>query len=197
MVDRELGKPIGLLTLADNSPRHLTLRIEHLWLTPAFQNRGRSLEALMLVLQWLMAAGYRRITAEVDERHLIGRKLLLSAGFLLEAVLRKHKIIQNRNSNTALYVLLNSEWELAQEKLRRKLGIKVKGGVKVAGVVGGVGVRGAVSASAPISAPAPALASASDGSNSSRSGDSSSISNNSSNSSSSSSRRKKKSKGDA
>lgn len=55
--------------------------------------------------------GYRRVTAEVDERNIIGRKLLQKCGFNFETTLRKHKVIQNRNSNTALYVILNSEWQ--------------------------------------------------------------------------------------
>jgi hypothetical protein len=70
--------------------------------------------------------GYRRITAEVDERHIIGRKFLERCGFTLEAVLEKHKIIQNRNSNTALYVLLNSQWDEEERKLKVYLGIPLK-----------------------------------------------------------------------
>lgn len=70
-------------------------------------------------------AGYRRISAEVDERHVIGRKFLERCGFQLEAVLRKHKILQQRNSNTALYVVLNSEWVDVERKLKHYLGISL------------------------------------------------------------------------
>lgn len=78
---------------------------------------------LLLSACSLLLAGYRRITAEVDERHLIGRKFLESCGFVLEAVLRKHKVVQRRNRNTALYVLLNSEWpDMVELRLKRALG---------------------------------------------------------------------------
>lgn len=70
-------------------------------------------------------AGYRRITAQVDERHVIGRKFLERCGFTLECVLRKHKILQQRNSNTALYVVLNSEWLDVERKLKHSLGINL------------------------------------------------------------------------
>jgi hypothetical protein len=71
-------------------------------------------------------SGYRRITAEVDERHVIGRRFLESCGFQLEAVLRKHKVVQRRNRNTALYVVLNSEWLETETKLKRRLGYSLQ-----------------------------------------------------------------------
>lgn len=70
--------------------------------------------------------GYRRITAEVDERHIIARKLLQSCGFQLEVVLRKHKIVCNRNRNTALYVLLNSDLVDIETILKRTFGVTTK-----------------------------------------------------------------------
>ena len=60
---------------------------------------------------------------ECDSRHLVFRKYLLKCGFLLEATLRKHKILNERNSDTCVYVILNSEWSEAQTKLKRVLGI--------------------------------------------------------------------------
>lgn len=61
----------------------------------------------------------------MDERHVIGRKYLERCGFTLECVLRKHKILQQRNSNTALYVVLNSEWVDVERKLKGYLGISL------------------------------------------------------------------------
>ncbi len=65
------------------------------------------------------------MTAEVDERHVISRKFLERCGFVQEAVLRKHKVVQRRNRNTALYMVLNSEWQEAEAKLKRLLGISL------------------------------------------------------------------------
>jgi hypothetical protein len=74
----------------------------------------------------LCAPGYRRITAEVDSRHLIGRKFLERCGFRLEAVLRKHRIVNARNRDSALYVILNSDWLDISIKLKRYLGISTE-----------------------------------------------------------------------
>ena len=71
------------------------------------------------------AAGYRRITAEVEERHVIGRKFLERCGFQCEAILRKHKVLHCRNSNTALYVMLNSDFEQVERKLKTHLGLSL------------------------------------------------------------------------
>lgn len=74
------------------------------------------------MLQALTSAGYRRITAELDERHVIGRKFLERCGFQLEAILRKHKIVQRRNRNTALYVVLNTDFQEVELKIKTLLG---------------------------------------------------------------------------
>jgi hypothetical protein len=66
--------------------------------------------------------GYRRIVAEVEERHQIGRKFLERCGFQCEAVLRKHKVLHQRNSNTALYTVLNSDFLEVEKRLKTYLG---------------------------------------------------------------------------
>lgn len=55
---------------------------------------------------------------------MIARKFLARSGFLLEAVLRKHRIVQDRNSNSALYVMLNSDFQSIEDKLRTALGLQ-------------------------------------------------------------------------
>lgn len=81
IVDLELNRNIGMITLADNCPADLSIRIgthqylihitDHctdfnnlipfcvgtIWITPAFQGKKRPHEALLLVLEWLNTAG--------------------------------------------------------------------------------------------------------------------------------------------
>jgi hypothetical protein len=65
--------------------------------------------------------GYRRVTFEVDTRHTIARKFIERCGFKLEGILSKHRIVANRNRDSALYALLNSDWEGDVEVAMKKL----------------------------------------------------------------------------
>ncbi len=146
--DKDLAEPIGMLSLVDNDPRNLSIRIDNLWITPAYRSSclvtaGASLdvalskvvsdnrprvarEALCAMLQWLFEdCYYRRVTVQVDPRHKVMCKLLAGAGFLLEATLRKHRIVRNRNRDTAVYVMLNSDWTLgARAALESNIGLR-------------------------------------------------------------------------
>ena len=81
---------------------------------------------ISLLNDYLVNAGYRRVTAEVDTRHIIARKFFEKCTFLLEAILRKHKVIEDRNCDTALYVILNSDWSDNEVKLKKYLGWNMK-----------------------------------------------------------------------
>jgi hypothetical protein len=80
----------------------------------------------LLLLQSLFDMGYRRITSEVDARDVISRKFHERCGFLLEAILRKHRVVNERNRDTALYVILNHEWDEREVKLKKYLGWELK-----------------------------------------------------------------------
>eukprot|EP01039_Chlorochromonas_danica_P006433 gene6433-7095_t len=124
IIDKEFRRAIGLISLVENCPQNLTIRIGTIWITPAFQGTKRAHEALFLVIKWLVESGYRRIVCQVNERHWIARKFLQRAGFLLEATMRKHRIVQRRNCNTAVYVMLNSDFQSIEDKLRLVLGLE-------------------------------------------------------------------------
>lgn len=117
ITDKELEKPIGMFSLVDNDPENLSIRIDNIWLTPAFQGTNRVYSAMDLLIGWLVDCCYRRIVVHVDERHLIARKFLLKCGFMQEALLRKHKVVYDRNCNTVVYTILNSDWPSVKLKL--------------------------------------------------------------------------------
>jgi RimJ/RimL family protein N-acetyltransferase len=126
ITDNELQQPIGMASLVNNQPLHLTVQIDDIWITPAYRGRKSSHEAVYLLLQFLFASGYRRVSCECDYRNLIGKKFLERCGFRCESILRKHKIFMSRNRDTAMYVMLNSEWEEQEIKFKRYLGIDLK-----------------------------------------------------------------------
>ena len=86
---------------------------------------GSLIDYHLLTAQYSLILGFRRVWAEVDERHAIAKRFLSRSGWTLEAVLHKHRIVQKRNRNSAIYVMLNSDWSSggARESLRKKLGL--------------------------------------------------------------------------
>ena len=127
--DALLKKHVGMLSLTDNCPRDLSVRIDRLWLTPGYQGRKVAHTALLLLLQHLFASGYRRVTVEVNAKNVIMRRCVERCGFLMESILRKHRIHNCRSSDTALYVILNSEFAVTEVKLKKYLNIDIRAGV--------------------------------------------------------------------
>jgi len=113
-----------MVSLLDNAPGCLRIRLADAWLTPAFQ-RSHAFTALLLVLlgHLFAAQQYRRVECFLDAGDARGRKAVERAGFLLEGVLRKHRVLRGANVDTALYSLTNSDWRDggAGERLRAKL----------------------------------------------------------------------------
>ena len=102
----------------------LTFPPDNLWLTPAFQGKKFAHEAVLLLLSHLFGTlNYRRVSYEVDSRHAVGRKFLLRCGFRPEGTLFKHRIVQQRNRDSCVYVVLNSDWPEVEQRLRSYCGI--------------------------------------------------------------------------
>eukprot|EP01035_Chromulina_nebulosa_P017152 gene17152-22666_t len=123
IIDNELIKPIGILSLWNNEINNLTIQIENIWITPAYQGRKKAHETILIILGYLFKINYRRISVEVDSRHLIAKKLFIRCGFLLEGTLRKHKIINDRNRDTCIYSIINSDWLDVETSLKKHVGI--------------------------------------------------------------------------
>ena len=51
------------------------------------------------------------------------RKFLERCGYVEESIMRKHRIVNSRNRDTAVYVLLNSDWDQINIRLKKILGL--------------------------------------------------------------------------
>lgn len=67
-------------------------------------------------------------------------------GFYLESILYKHRVVRHRNSDTALYVMLNSDWSDAERVLKALVPHHVSIGVTVIKAADMVAVVGDLSA---------------------------------------------------
>jgi hypothetical protein len=80
----------------------------------------------LFILTISFYSDYRRVTVEVDVRNIVMRKFLERCGFVMESVMRKHRILENRNRDTAVYVILNSDWDQISVKLKSILGLNLR-----------------------------------------------------------------------
>ena len=59
----------------------------------------------------------------------------------MEGILRKHKIVQNRNRDTAVYAILNSEWHEIEIQMKKYLSYGRENVHKIAEVEASVGAH--------------------------------------------------------
>ena len=122
ILDSEFKVAIGMVQLLNNNPKNLTIEIGNIWITPSRQGEKLAHEAVLLCLSWLFSQGYRRISALIDNRNIQGKRFFERCGFSLEALMLKHRVVNKRNRDTALYRLLNHDWDNGI-KLCKHLGI--------------------------------------------------------------------------
>ncbi|CAM9120764.1 unnamed protein product [Chrysoparadoxa australica] len=125
--DKVEGKSIGMVALTSNSPTNLRACLGDMWLNPTYHTRERELyglEVVYLLLQHLFELGYRRVEWQVDALDNRAKALAEGAGMVLEGVLRKHMVVKERNRDTALFAVVNSDWKCGgKDKLGGKLGL--------------------------------------------------------------------------
>jgi len=126
LYDSVLDCPIGMLQLVRNRPHDLTVEVANVWVTPACRGKRHAHAALLVLMDWLFECGYRRVMAQADTHNQVATKFLERVGFSLEAVLRKHRIVERRNRDTSLYRVLNSDWPTASVALHRLLDVPFK-----------------------------------------------------------------------
>ena len=113
IVDRATSYVVGMVAVLDNAPTELRCRLGDIWLTPAFQRTHAATDAVLSLLSHLFGprCRYRRLEWHCDSRDKRGRKAAERYGFLLEGILRKHRVdSRGCNVDTALYALTNSDW---------------------------------------------------------------------------------------
>jgi RimJ/RimL family protein N-acetyltransferase len=132
--DEELGRLVGMLTLAGNRPRDLSIEICNVWLTPAFRKSSTTAGgatrpphaqiAVYLTLCSLFKSNYRRVTMHVSTINIAGRKFAEACGFQLEGIHRKHRIAHGANQDTCVYALLNSDWLQVKFAWEKRVGMR-------------------------------------------------------------------------
>ncbi len=86
-------------------------------LSPTFWRQGLMSEALDAVLAYAFETrNFNRLEADIDPRNIASAKSLERLGFQQEGLLRERWVVDGEVSDSALYGLLQRDWEASLER---------------------------------------------------------------------------------
>lgn len=111
IVDRSTGTARGLASLMSIVPEHGVIEIGHIWLSPGLQRTRQATEAIFLMARYSFdELGNRRLEWKCDAANLGSRRAAERFGFTFEGVFRQHRVVKDRNRDTAWYSITDQEW---------------------------------------------------------------------------------------
>lgn len=116
------NKIIGSTRFLDLQPEHKKLEIGWTWMHPDYWGSevNKECKSLLLILcfEYLNVV---RVQLKTDENNIRSRKAIEKLGAKFECILRNDMIRDNGTKrNSALYSILDSEWNFVKENLRKK-----------------------------------------------------------------------------
>lgn len=91
------------------------VEIGNVVISPAAQRSRAASEALMAMVAWAFAAGYRRVEWKCNARNAASRRAARRYGFAFEGMFRSHMIIKSRDRDTAWFAMIAEEWPAIHE----------------------------------------------------------------------------------
>jgi len=121
VVDPHEGRALGQLSLMSIVPEHGSIEIGHVAFGACLQRTPLASEAFHLLMQEAFALGYRRLEWKCDAANARSRRAAERLGLSFEGVFRQHRVVKDRNRDTAWYSLLDREWPAVDAGFQRWL----------------------------------------------------------------------------
>lgn len=102
--------PAGMASYLRIEPNLGCIEIGHIHLSPLLQQTRSGTEALLLMIEWVFEAGYRRLEWKCDSLNIPSRHAAQRLGFSYEGIFRQAMIYKSRNRDTAWYGMTDAEW---------------------------------------------------------------------------------------
>jgi RimJ/RimL family protein N-acetyltransferase len=113
IIDRAAGAAHGLASFMSILPEHGVIEIGHIWLSPQLQRTRQATEAIFLMSRHSFdGLGNRRLEWKCDAANAGSRRAAERFGFIFEGVFRQHRVVKDRNRDTAWYSITDREWPL-------------------------------------------------------------------------------------
>lgn len=126
------GDAVGMVSFLNIETASRCLELGHIWYVPAAQRTRANTEAAYLMMEEsFQRLSCRRVEWKCDSLNARSRAAALRLGFTFEGIFRQHRIVRNRNRDTAWFSLLDSEWPRVRDNLRRWLYDNDDGGLSL------------------------------------------------------------------
>lgn len=110
ILPRATGRAAGVASYLRITPEHGVIEIGHICLGRALQRTTAATEAIFLMIRTAFDLGYRRCEWKCDARNLASRRAAQRLGFGFEGIFRQHRIVRDRNRDTAWLAITDGDW---------------------------------------------------------------------------------------
>ncbi|MBR9843947.1 MAG: GNAT family N-acetyltransferase [Rhodobacteraceae bacterium] len=108
--DKDRGAWGGVASYLRITPESGSIEIGHINLSPQLQGTRAATEAMVLMMQWAFAKGYRRFEWKCDALNKPSRRAAQRLGMSYEGVFRQHTVVKGRNRDTAWFAAIDGDW---------------------------------------------------------------------------------------
>lgn len=113
--DLQTGKYGGVASYLRIFPQDGSIEIGHINLSPQLQKTPAATEAFYLMMAWAFDQGYRRFEWKCDAQNLGSRSAAQRLGLSFEGVFRQHKVVKDKNRDTAWFAAIDKDWPALKE----------------------------------------------------------------------------------
>lgn len=110
ITDPASGRVIGKAAYLRIAPDHGSIEVGGILFAPTLQRSPAATEAMVLMMRWAFAHGYRRYEWKCDAANLPSRRAAQRLGFSYEGVFRQHQVVKGLNRDTAWFAITDQDW---------------------------------------------------------------------------------------
>lgn len=115
LCDPASGRALGKAAYLRAVPAHGVIEVGGITFSPPLQKSPAATEAMVLMMGWAFANGYRRYEWKCNALNLSSRRAAQRLGFSFEGVFRQHLVVKGKNRDTAWFAVTDQEWPALRE----------------------------------------------------------------------------------
>ncbi|MDZ7884426.1 MAG: GNAT family protein [Mycobacterium sp.] len=113
------GHVTGIAAGLRITPDAGSIGVCHICMSPALQRRPDATEAMVLMMGWAFAAGYRRYEWKCNALNLPPRRAAQQLGFSFDGVFRNQAVVKGRNRDAAWFSVIDMRMAGAERGVQR------------------------------------------------------------------------------